>query len=418
MIKTLYTFILTLSATIFAKAQQFDTYINNINVISISKEGITPNQSIGIKNNKIVYIGKAIKASFKNKIDGTGKYIMPSLYDMHVHWPDVEPKRFLQLCLATGITKVRIMKSTTATISFVKNEKINNSALPSLSISFPITEETILNQNHIPILIDSIKKAGYDFIKIFSLKEASYFKIIVKEARKHNLALCGHALGNVPASEVLSSGYKSVEHVGYLDKAKKESLDSMLQIFAANKTYICPTMDWDMMVYHSIPEDSLQDRMGYQEGYQLYKTHWDTTYANHKKEIPEADRPKYAAFMSDRVKKKIAILTKAHQNKITLIAGSDAEEPFQTPGYSLLEELGWIQKAGLSNDELLKTVTLNAATYFNEQKSYGTIEKNKVAHLIILTKNPLENIKNLSSVESILYKSSIINKVDLLKSIK
>lgn len=397
-------------------AQKFDVYITNINIIPITKDTILKNQCVGIQGNRILYIGKDIKAPAFKKINGTNKYLMPSMYDMHIHWPDIEPKRYLQLCLAAGITKVRVMNSKPEAIDFKKASF--NKSFPALSIGFPIRETSINKEEDIPLLIDSIKNKGYDFIKIYNLAQPNYFSVIMKEAAKKNLTVCGHALDNISAKEALTKGYKSVEHLGYLDVLKDKSLDSAIQLFVSNNTFICPTLDWEMMVYHSYPYDSLKNRIGYNEGYNLYKKHWDTTYLNTTNSIPETKRKMYADYMLNRVQNKIQLLKKIHETNINLIAGSDAEEPFQTPGFSIMEELLLIQKGGYSNYELLKTVTYNAALYFNEEKLFGSIEQNKEAHLLILNKNPLDDIKNLESIETILFNNTVIDKADLLKKIK
>jgi imidazolonepropionase-like amidohydrolase len=98
-----------------------------------------------------------------------------------------------------------------------------------------------------------------------------------------------------------------------------------------------------------------------------------------------------------------------YQKGISIIAGSDAEEPYQPPGFSLIDELVMIQKAGLTNYDLLKTCTINTAQFFKEEKSYGTVAKNKKANLIILSENPLENIKSLESIEYVIKEKTIID---------
>jgi imidazolonepropionase-like amidohydrolase len=384
-----------------AFSQKFDILISNVNIIPISKDTVLQNQCIGIKSNKIIYIGRNIKASAAKNIDGTNKYIMPSLTDMHIHWPEIDAEKYLKLCFAAGITKVRVMNSKPEAVGFLNAS--NKNYLPQLCVGFPIRENSIKSVKDIPILIDSIKKAGYDFIKIFSLDTSIYFKPLMNASTLNNMTVCGHAIANVPAKEVLESGYRSIEHVGYLDKLKNDKLDTLLNIFAKNKTFICPTLDWEMMVYHTYPYDSLPNRVGYKIGYDLYKKNWDTTYANVTKSIPENDRKKYEDFMANRVKNKVQILAKARALNINILAGSDAEEPFQTPGFTLIEEMLLIKKAGYTNYELLKTATINPAIYFKEQKFAGTVELNKQANLIMLTKNPLEDIKNLQTVAYTLY---------------
>jgi imidazolonepropionase-like amidohydrolase len=108
------------------------------------------------------------------------------------------------------------------------------------------------------------------------------------------------------------------------------------------------------------------------------------------------------------------VLKKAHAKGVKIIAGSDAEEPYQTPGFSLIEELKWIQKAGFINTELLTMVTTNAAAFFK-----GYLPKIQLPNTyILINKNPLENIDNLKTVTHIIINGKIIDCASLANSLK
>jgi imidazolonepropionase-like amidohydrolase len=228
-------------------------------------------------------------------------------------------------------------------------------------------------------------------------------------AKKYNITVCGHALGNIPATKVLASGYKSIEHVGYFDKAKTpEQLDSLLTLAAKHKVYICPTLDWSMMVYHTIPKDNLTYRSGYQIGNHLYENTWKKAYAETSQTIL-GNEEKYKNIFRTQLATKLNVLKLAKNKGIKIIAGSDAEEPYQTPGYSLIEELKWIQKAGFTNKELLQMVTTNAEAFLKE---IGI--EIKPAY-IILDKNPLEDINNLNTVTGILKGGKLVYAEDYFR---
>jgi hypothetical protein len=183
---------------------------------------------------------------------------------------------------------------------------------------------------------------------------------------------------------------------------------------AKNDLYICPTLDWVQMVYHSVPKEKLSERSGYAIGNKFYGVEWDTSYTSLTKQLGSENSKKYADYMSKDLEKKIKILALIRSKNINVIAGSDAEEPYQTPGFSLIEELKLIQKAGYSNYDLLKTCTINAATFFHEEKILGTVQQGKQANLIILSKNPLSDIKNLETVEIVIKGSESRTAADLL----
>jgi imidazolonepropionase-like amidohydrolase len=383
-------------------------FVKNVTVININDGKVYNNVDVGLENSFINIIKPKRKVP-KTAIDGTGKFLMAALNDMHVHFPDQNEGRFVQLLTATGIANCRVMKSNEKTLTYAAKYQDTK-----IWASYNIFGKDSFGLSEIPEKIARAKKDGYTFIKVFGLKDAAYFEPIMAAAKKQNLVVCGHAISNVPAKQVLASGYKTIEHVGYFDAAKTpEALDSLLDIAAKNKVAICPTLDWSMMVYHTVPKDSLPLRAGYEIGKKLYNIEWDTTYDATTKQL-KGNEERYAKYFNDLLAKKLDILQKAHKKGITIIAGSDAEEPYQTPGYSLIEELKWIQKAGFTNLELLQMVTKNATELLKTINGNVALPNS----YILLEKNPLENINNLGTVTHLINKTNVIDCKKLLSSIQ
>jgi hypothetical protein len=312
MISLLFTAMLI---TGFAQAQ-FDVLIKNVSLLRMKNDKIEKNITVGLKDGKIIYTGKFTEAQKAvQTIDGTGKFLMPALYDMHVHWPDNNAPRFFQLQTLAGIGTSRIMSSEPATIHFKNNKE---AVAPRLIVGFPVRSSLDIAPEKAAYLVDSIKNAGYNFIKLYSIKNEILFDAVMAAAKKNNLVVCGHALANIQPEKLMASGYRSIEHVGYFDKIKSETaLDSLLDIALKNGTFICPTLDWTNMVYHSYAKDSLPLRAGYAIGQKLYHTQWDTTYAATTKQLG-ADEKKYKDYMANDVAKKIKILQKIHAKKYLL----------------------------------------------------------------------------------------------------
>jgi imidazolonepropionase-like amidohydrolase len=405
-----------LSFSTFAQKNSYDLVINNIKFIDVNTGKLFPPSNVYIKNGVVEITNKMMKiAAPKEQIDGTGKYFMPALYDMHVHFPEQNAERFFQLQTAAGITNCRIMKSTKETVAFSRTAK----NIPAMKISYNFFGNETYKTDSIATVINSLKAKGYHFIKVLGVKNEEYFDAIMAVAKANDIMVCGHALGKINAKKVLASGYKSIEHVGYFDRAKSpEALDSLIDLAVKNNVFICPTLDWSMMVYHSVPEDSLQYRAGYTIGKKLYNIEWDTAYAATNKQLAGKEKQS-ADFMRNGVANKIAILAKMRAKGVKIIAGSDAEEPYQTPGFSLLDELKLIQKAGFTNAELLQMVTINAKNFFSNNLAnpkMRTLEKTN--GYILLSKNPLEDINNLGTVEYVIKGSEVIDTKKLLESIK
>jgi imidazolonepropionase-like amidohydrolase len=340
---------------------------------------------------------------------------MPALYDMHVHFPENNAERFFQLQTAAGITNCRIMKSTKETVAFSKTAK----NIPAMKISYNFFGNETFKIDSVPLIINSLKANGYDFIKIFGVKNEEQFDAIMAAAKANNLMVCGHALGKINAKKLLASGYKSIEHVGYFDKAKSpEALDTLIDLAIKNNVFVCPTLDWVTMGYQAANKDSFQYRAGYAIGTKLYGQEWDTTYTNNTKQFG-GQAKQYKDFADKDVANKIAILAKMRTKGVKIIAGSDAEEPYQTPGFSLLDELKQIQKAGFTNAELLRMITTNAKDFFSynlTNPKTRTLEKTN--GYILLSKNPLDDINNLGTMEYVIKGNEVIDTKKLLKSIK
>jgi imidazolonepropionase-like amidohydrolase len=392
MIKLIYTALISLLFAGQSNAQE-SYFIKNVNYIDVYKGELLKNVNVKLvkvgKGFKINVVGTAANNKNTKGIDGTGKYLMPALYDMHVHWPDVMPTEFFKLVQQAGVGAVRIMNSKPAAITFAKaNKQID------FKIGYPFNKYSIVKDA--PFFVDSIKKAGYDFIKIFSVKDEAAFLSIAQAAKKISLPICGHALPNVAMQTVFENGYTTVEHVGYFDELKTETaIDSTIAIFKKYNVAVCPTLDWVNMAYHAANKDSVRYRIGYQRAITTYKTYWDTTYAAEVKSFG-ADEPKYAAFAKNSIAKKISILKKMHEAGIKIIIGSDAEQPYQVPGFSIIEEMKLVAQAGFSNMELLQFATINSEAYFN---AAGFSSSNK---FILLNKNPLENLNNLGELSSMI----------------
>jgi imidazolonepropionase-like amidohydrolase len=365
------------------------TIITNAHFINLRTGTVAKNATVLLRDNKDALLIASNKINnYKNAsiINADNNYFMPALNDMHVHWPTENTDAFFNLCQKAGVTTMRIMKSAPEAISYKKQHPQLN-----LSVAFNIYSDR--NITDAKTLVDSIVTAEFDFIKIFSIQSSEAFVALAKAA-KNKLSLCGHMLNNVNIDTLIKYNYKSIEHVGYLDKQEGLQLDSAIEKFAKKKVAVCPTLDWQNMAYLAFNKDSFAYRAGYANGMEYYKLHWDTTYATTVKSMG-ADVDKYAKFAKSAIAKKLLVLHKLHKAGVNIIAGSDAEEPYQTPGYSIIEELKLIRQAGFSNLDLIRMVTTNAALYFA-----NVVGANKNAlskHYILLSKNPLEGIDNLGS---------------------
>jgi hypothetical protein len=374
----------------FSTLAQKQTVFYNIHYIDITKGTVTKNAvvSIDVNGNLRLLKTKPVASATLVLKNGEGNYLMPSLYDMHVHWPDVMADNYFNSCLATGISHIRIMNSSAETMNYIKNRKRNQ---PFFQVGFPIRDTYSFTDALLSM--DSIKKEGYDFIKFFNVKNQQEFVQLAIAAKKNKLPICGHALPNVSMDTLFKYGYKSVEHVGYLENLKDKALDSAILKFKKYNVAVCPTLDWMLVAYGALSEDSLKLRAGAAYAKEYYYKHWDTVYKKPSESFGE-NASKYAEFAKKSVAKKLLILKKLQQAGVTIILGSDAEEPYQTPGYSLIEEMKIVAKAGFTNLQILQMATIHAEKYWNSTAK--PIDKKSKSY-VLYRNNPLENLNNLAS---------------------
>jgi imidazolonepropionase-like amidohydrolase len=401
-IRGLISFVVVLSAN-NALAQQYELAVLNATLIDVHTGKLSV-KNIGISGGIIrsVQTG-AVKA--RRTIDAKGMYLLPGLSDMHVHYPAADTRLFFDLCVANGITRIRIMNSEPAALAF--REKYEQ-AIPKLYIGFPLRNDRVID--NADTFMDSI--AHYDFVKIFSLKTGTYFQQLMAAAAKRKKPVCGHALANVDAATLMNAGYHSIEHLGYFDRAGKSRLDSLLNIALANDIYFCPTLDWELKVYHAFNKDSLPFTDADNLGKKLYSRKWDSLYADATNSFG-ANATRYRQFAHTQHDKKIGILKQLFARQLRVIAGSDAEEPYQLPGQALLDELYLLKKTGVSNLTVLQTATLNPARYFGD-KQEARIITGSPANLVLLQKNPLDDLKNLETATLTIMRGQVFEKKRLL----
>jgi len=111
--------------------------------------------------------------------------------------------------------------------------------------------------------------------------------------------------------------------------------------------------------------------------------------------------------------KKMKCVPIMHAAGVKLLAGTDTPNPYCFPGFSLHDELEWFVKAGLSPADALHTATINPAIYFSQEKNFGTVEIGKIASLVVLDKNPLEDIRNTTSIQMVILRGSIMDRKKL-----
>jgi len=400
---------LKLSNHVDAKTNSY--LIKNVNVIPMTQDTVLVNQMVYIKEGIIVSIGDQIEIENIQIIDGRNGFLMPGLVDMHVHVAD---KQELGLYLAHGITTVRNLWGMPMHLRMKKEISSEKIISPMFFTTGPmLTGPEFNSPNHLKLYsrddaIERVKRdkaRGYDFIKTYNGLTKELFEALIEQAKISEMDIVSHPSHNVPYSDYLNSQILTIEHaedivqqpLNYqLDTLK---LNQIVEVFSlSTHTSLTPTLIAFYNIYNLIINDDILNSEEVEYMNPLIKlldsksqfNRWD----NAKKNDPAIEKN-----ILDQHHFHLLAIKKMHDAGVNIVCGTDAGIGITVPGLSIHQELRFYGKAGLSNYEVLKTATINPSKTHSVMGNIGSIENNKIANLILLKNNPLEDLRALENPE-------------------
>lgn len=425
---------------------QADLVIVNVNIVDVANGKILPNQMVVVKGKRITYAGKAKNLpQAKEIVLGEGKYLMPGLWDNHVHFGGDtlidENEQLLPLYLAMGVTAVRDCAGdiSLSVLQWRREIQEGKRIGPHIFTSGPKLEGKqsiwpgdleIANSTELSQALDSLQKLKVDFVKITdNTLEPQLFLQSIREGRKRGWKVTGHIPVALTIQEVANAGLSAIEHLTYAIRAAssreqeitaqraagklnaREANEQFLASFdtsvalnnfrqlAAKGTGIVPTMIGSYATAYLDQNDHATDYFLSYLGPALKRTYqW---------RIDRARRDDSAAVdLRHRVFETAAsLLLYLHKAGVAIIAGTDAGylNSFDYPGLGLHQELELMVRYGLSPQEALKASVINGPDFLGVGKDYGAVTKGKMADLLLLDSNPLQNIKATQQIAAVVH---------------
>ncbi len=450
--------------------------IKNVNVID-AKNGLQSNMTVQVTGNRITLVDKAKDTNLKVKntliIDGSGKYLLPGLWDAHVHLSfikELTPAMF-KLFLVHGITSVR---DTGGQLHLVlpEREKADKDPqnTPRVMIAGPLLDgvPTVYdgstpNNPHLGIGAGTVKKATenademlaakVDLLKAYEMLTPEAFKTILAKGKSAGIPITGHVPLSMDVIEASNSGMSSMEHMRNLEFACSADWEDLLvqrqkmlfdgkaeigstlrrnihtaqrshavanqdatrrtkvlKVLADNETWQVPTMSIMMA-----GAERFNVRPDWLESFDLLpepvKTNWRTNALKFAETPVTEATTAYANWFFEMV----GHLKTAD---VDIMAGTDCPIFFLTPGYSLHEELALLVKGGLTPLEAIEAATTKPAEYFKMDKELGLIQAGMLADLLLLEANPLDDIRNTLKINAVVRDGKLHNRaaLDALKA--
>jgi len=430
------------------------TYINHVTVLDTVAGIEVPDQTVIVSGDRILEVTDSNKAKLPSGaqvLEGKGKYLIPGLWDMHVHalFPERLDSMF-PMFVANGVLGIRDMGTSMPLpdIERLRQDIASGSRLgPRFVAAGPLLDgrPKPFRPNFLAITtpelsratVDSLKVDGADFIKVYSWLSRETFLAIAEEAKKQNISFGGHVPFSVPVLEASDAGMKSMEHLfGVVlacsareDELRSEMLkgganlpgDARLRLemhdaaasydrrkaasifahLAKNKTWQVPTLDVLVPYARSFDTSITTDpRLGYTPPSALQR--W----------TEEAKSFTGGATSAKTFDKRAEIVDGMVRAGVPILAGTDAAwyQPYTYAGFSLHDELGLLVRAGLTPAQALKSATIDPARFLGRDKDLGSIERGKFADLVLLDADPLSDISNTQKINTVVVNGRVLDR--------
>ncbi|MDV3256891.1 MAG: amidohydrolase family protein [Sphingomonas sp.] len=433
--------------------------IRNITILD-PIEGARAAQDVFIRNDRIVEISeagaKSSEASGETTIvDGTGKYLIPGLWDMHGH---VSDEASGPLYVLNGVTGVRQIMGHSLSHAWRHRKLEGTPAMPRMYLGSTLVDG---KPAHVPGSIEvgsvdearqavrTVKGSGAEFLKIYSKVPADAYEALIDEARKLDVRVEGHVPDSVSWASVAKHGrQRSIEHLWGLPRWVAKNADDLSQRTAKfyesvtwggtltpeqqkrtielqneaydnydptrfadilrdlkrNRVWQSPTLIvWETRIRETDPALETDPRLAFIP--QWMREFWKWKVGNDGNGEPAA-----RALSERRHRFNLDRLREMHASGVPILAGTDSPLPYILPGWSLHDELALLVEAGLTPNEALKAATSNVGQFIG-RKDIGRVRPGAIADLVIVTADPTADIRNTRKIDAVIVGGRLIDRM-------
>ncbi|MDQ3077563.1 MAG: amidohydrolase family protein [Pseudomonadota bacterium] len=453
-----YNLLALASAVVFFAAQPVsaqpagDLVIRNIAVVD-PVDGMRTGQDVRIRGDRIIEVRPTQPDWPVGTVDGTGKYLIPGLWDMHGH---VSDEASGPLYVLNGVTGVRQMMGHSASFAWRHKGLEASPSMPRMYLGSTLIDGS---PAHVPGSIEVtspedarkavriVDRSGAEFLKVYSKLSAESYQALIEEAARLSVRVEGHVPDSVSWLQVAKDGrQRSIEHLWGLPRwvadnaselsartakfyeqvawggtltpeqqarsiaLQNEAYDhydpvgfaALVRDLAANRVWQSPTLIvWEARIREANPDNANDPRLAYLPG-------WMRDFWKGKVAVDGNDKAEAQALSKRRHQYNMDRLREMHAGGVPILAGSDSPLPYILPGWYLHEELALFVEAGLSPIEALRTATSNAGIFLG-RTDIGRIRQGALADMVILTANPLQDIISTRQIDSIVINGRLID---------
>ena len=435
-VSAVLTLLASLADTVMAQPGATHQFvITHVQIVDTRTGKLLEDRDVVIRGDRILSIDPARSVppeANSISLDGRGKYLIPGLWDCHVHL-SFTTNSALPLFVALGITEVRDLGSKFTEIEEWRVRIADGSLTgPHIMRVGPILNGKSFNEyQFVPGSAEATRGAvrllsfiGVDEIKVHRRMPRDWYYAALDESKKLNIALVGHVPMEVTPEEASNAGQAMLEHTETLFEGKfsanlkdaqvagaihdwlaTDQPDKLFATFVKNGTWIDPTLAGGLEMV-TIFDPAIQPDPLYRYVASSQRSQW----AEYQKQHPmSADELR---SFRDHMNVLLEVTGRMHQDHVPLVAGTDAAGP-RLVAFSLHQELAVLVRAGLSPLEALQAATLNPAIAFHRTSDLGVVEPGKLADLVLLDANPLDHIENTQRINAVIETGKLYRRSDL-----
>jgi imidazolonepropionase-like amidohydrolase len=434
--------------------------ITHVSVIDATGRAPQVDQTVLIDGGRITAVGSTATIKVPKTarvVDATGKFLVPGFWDMHVHLaginadPTWSKQVLLPLLLANGVTGVRDMGGDLdALLAWQRDIESGVLLGPHIVASGPFLaasgkktpeQDPVHNAEEARAAVVDLKKRGANFIKIITMPSRDAFFAVADESKKQNIPFVGHLPFEIGVIEASDAGMHSIEHLLYsafalsfssketelrprLVLAEKngdaaaweqiaheadatyspEKATALIQTLKKNGTWVTPTLASLDITAHPGNWNTDDPLLAFVPP--AMAKQW-------RESFNDAEMKQRAAWLGRQASNDWKLTGELHRAGVPLLVGSDSLDPFVFPGDSFHHELAELVRAGFTPMDALQAATHGAALFLGREKEFGTIETGRVADLVVLSANPVENIANTRKVWAVIRNGGYYDRASL-----
>ena len=444
-----------------------DFLVRNVAIVDVSTGLTVPGRDVVVRDGRIDTIGASGAGGAQDGlvvVDGTGKFLVPGFWDMHVHSLKVSPRFNHPLFIAAGVTGVREMwgcaslpDSFVACSEDIERWREGLQDHTHLAPRYIQRSSFAINgEGGVPAAAPAFFRArtadearalvahhaadGVDLLKTYTNLSLPAYEALAAEAPRHGLLLAGHLPVRVPLETALAAGQHSIEHPRvflfecYRDVATfRASADPMaaytidmrarlvdehdparcaelMAAMAASDTWWTPTLQVLRMSALAGNREFREDPRRRYVPYIIRAGLWD----------PDADGAVEDAAQApgrdvhgQLYRLALDNVRQAHEAGVRIVAGTDAGDTYVFPGFAIHDELAELVRAGLTPADALRSATIDAARFGGRARDYGSIEAGKVADMVLLDADPLADIRNTGRISGLFFNGQYLDRAAL-----